>query len=296
MDDETGHQANASPYLAALDLRGRRCVVAGGGAVARRKVEGLLAAGADVLVVAPVIGEMPPGAELARREARLDDLDGVALVVCATDDAGVNIALAKEAQRRGVLVNVVDDPDQGTFTVPAVLRRGRVQVGVSTGGASPLLARKLRDELASSVTDQHAQLAGLLAELRSEWEPAASAAGVPPAERRAAWQAVLDLPLLDLLSGGPPTRGDARADPVAPVCSPWLQADDPAQQVGVEVRLDVVGEAVDVVVGRRRRTLAERQAEIRAEAVEERRAEVGVVEEAVDVAAADAGDGAGTVR
>lgn len=202
MDDERGHREDATPYLAALDLRGRRCVVAGGGAVARRKVEGLLAAGADVLVVAPEIGEMPAGAELARRAARLDDLDGAVLAVCATDDAGANAALAREARRRGVLVNVVDDPDGGTFTVPAVARSGRVQVAVSTAGASPLLARRLRDELAPHVTEAHASLAALLADMRAQWEPRAVAAGVPPAGRRAAWQAVLDLPLLELLRDG----------------------------------------------------------------------------------------------
>jgi siroheme synthase-like protein len=211
MDDVTGQRPDAPPYLAALDLRGRRCVVAGGGAVARRKVEGLLAAGADVLVVAPEIGEMPPGAALALREARLDDLDGAALAVCATDDPAANAALAREARRRGVLVNVVDDPESGTFTVPAVARRGRVQIGVSTGGASPLLARRLRDELAAHVTDDHARLAALLAELRAEWEPRATAAGVPPADRRAAWQAVLDLPLLELLRDGADDQARAQA-------------------------------------------------------------------------------------
>jgi siroheme synthase-like protein len=221
MDDETEQRtgvatdrAEAPPYLAALDLRGRRCVVAGGGAVARRKVAGLLAAGADVLVVAPEIDEMPEGAALARRAVRLDDLDGAVLAVCATDDAGVNAALAREAHRRGVLVNVTDDPDSGTFTVPAVARRGRVQIGVSTGGASPLLARRLRDELAAQVSDEHALLAELLAELRAEWEPRAAAAGVPPAERRAAWQAVLELPLLELLRGDEAAEARRRAQAV----------------------------------------------------------------------------------
>jgi len=213
MDDETRHRADAPPYLAALDLRGRRCVVAGGGAVARRKVEGLLAAGADVVVVAPEVGDMPPGAKLERREVRLDDLDGAMLAICATDDPDANAALAREAHRRGVLVNVVDDPDGGTFTVPAVARSGRVQVAVSTAGASPLLARRLRDELAPHVTEAHASLAGLLADLRAQWEPRAVAAGVPPAARRAAWQAVLDLPLLELLRDGEldEARGQAAA-------------------------------------------------------------------------------------
>jgi siroheme synthase-like protein len=204
----------APPYLAALDLRGRRCVVAGGGAVARRKVEGLLAAGAVVHVVAPEVDHMPQGAVLERRAARLGDLDGAAVLVCATDDPAVNGALAREARRRGVLVNVVDDPDAGTFTVPAVLRRGRLQVGVSTAGASPLLAAGIRDGLGAHLGGEYGELAALLADLRAEWEPRAIAAGVPPAARRAAWQAVLDLPLLELLRHGDTTEACRRAETV----------------------------------------------------------------------------------
>lgn len=201
-------------YLAALNLRGRRCLVAGGGAVARRKAEGLLAAGADVLVVAPEVGDMPDGAVVERRAARLADLDGAVLAVCATDDPEANAALAREARQRGVLVNVVDDPGAGDFIVPAVLRRGALQVGVSTGGASPTLARRLRDELAAQVGNEYGELADLLAGLRSAWEPRAIAAGVPPAARHAAWHAVLDLPLLELVRDGQAAEARAQAEGV----------------------------------------------------------------------------------
>jgi siroheme synthase-like protein len=209
MADEHRQSDEAPPYLAALDLRGRRCVVAGGGAVARRKAAGLLAAGAAVHVVAPEVGQMPEGAVVERRAARLDDLDDAAVLVCATDDPATNAALAREARRRGVLVNVADDPEAGTFTVPAVLRRGRLQVGVSTAGASPLLAVSIRDELGAHLGEEYGELAALLADLRAAWEPRAIAAGVPPAARRAAWQSILALPLLDLLREG--AGGDARS-------------------------------------------------------------------------------------
>ena len=179
--------------------------------MALRKVEGLLEAGANVLVVAPQVVDMPAGVTVIRRPVRLADLDEVVLAVCASGDAAANAALASEAHRRGVLVNVVDDPEAGTFTVPAVLRRGRLQVAVSTGGASPLLARRLRDELAGQVDDDYAALVDLLAELRRAWEPRAVAAGVAPAARRAAWQAVLDLPLLDLLHRGDSGKARSRA-------------------------------------------------------------------------------------
>jgi siroheme synthase-like protein len=214
MTNEDRQGREAPPYLAALDLRGRRCVVAGGGAVARRKVAGLLAAGAAVLVVAPEVGQMPEGAVVERRAARLDDLDGAALLVCATDDPDVNAALAREARRRGVLVNVVDDPGAGTFTVPAVLRRGRLQVGVSTDGASPLLAAGIRDELGAHLGEEYGGLAELLTDLRAAWEPRAIAAGVPPAARRAAWQSVLALPLLHLLGEGDAAEARRRAETV----------------------------------------------------------------------------------
>jgi siroheme synthase-like protein len=206
-DDREG--SRATPYLASLDLRGRRCLVVGGGAVARRKAAGLLAAGADVLVVAPRVGDMPEGVAIAVREVRLADLDGAFLAVCATDDGAVNAALAREARRRGVLVNVVDDPEAGDFTVPAVLRRGAVQVAVSTGGASPAFAQALRDELAGVVGEEHGALAALLGELRATWEPRAIAAGLLPAARRAAWHEVQRLPLLELLREG--RRDEARA-------------------------------------------------------------------------------------
>jgi len=208
-----GASVAAPYYLAALDLRGRRCVVAGGGEVARRKAAGLLAAGAEVLVVAPEVGEMPAGTVVQRRAARLADLDGAVLAVCATDDPAANAALACEARRRGVLVNVVDDPDAGDFTVPAVLRRGALQVGVSTGGASPALARRLRDELAEQVGPEYGKLVELFAALRAAWEPRAVAAGVPPATRHAAWHAVLDLPLLALVRDG--HAAEARVQAVA---------------------------------------------------------------------------------
>jgi len=164
-----------------------------------------------VLVVSPQVVDMPPGVTVARRPARLADLDGMALAVCASGDAAANAMLAREAQRRGVLVNVVDDPDAGSFAVPAVLRRGRLQVGVSTGGASPLLARRLRDELAGRIGDDHAALVDLLGELRRAWEPRAIAADVAPAARRVAWQAVLGLPLLELLQRGDVDEARSRA-------------------------------------------------------------------------------------
>jgi siroheme synthase-like protein len=155
-------------YPVGLVLEGRRCLVVGGGAVARRKVEGLLACGALVTVVAP---EVDPGlAALAvtveRRPYRRADLDGVRLAFAASDDPAVNRAVYDDGEAVGVWVNAADQPDACAFTLPAVLRHEPVVVAVSTGGRSPALARHLRDRVATVVGPDDAALARRLGELR----------------------------------------------------------------------------------------------------------------------------------
>jgi len=139
-------------YPIFLDLSGRRCVVVGGGAVAMRKARKLLQAGAEVVVVSPaVLSELESiGAEIRYRPYEAGDLEGADLAFTATDSREVNAAVAREARERGVLVNAADKPSEGDFAVPSTLRRGRLQVAVSTGGASPTLARRIRKELEAS--------------------------------------------------------------------------------------------------------------------------------------------------
>jgi len=130
-----------------VELEGRPCVVLGGGAVAERKVEGLLAAGAVVTVVSPALSPALATLASAGRIAHVarsythGDLRGAALAFAATDDGGVNAAVALEGRARGVWVNAADDPAHCDAILPAVVRRGAVTVAVSTGGASPALAR-----------------------------------------------------------------------------------------------------------------------------------------------------------
>jgi siroheme synthase-like protein len=140
-------------YVACLDLEGRRAVVVGSGKMAREKVEGLLAAGADVGLVAPELYEAP----------RLDD---VWLVVAATDDAELQKRVYADAEERRIFCNVADVPDLCSFILPALHRRGPITVAVSTGGASPALAQWLRDRFASQIGFEHEQLAGELRRLR----------------------------------------------------------------------------------------------------------------------------------
>ena len=140
-------------FAAFLDLRGRRCLVVGGGPIGERKARDLLACQASVVVVSPVL---TPGlaalaaaslvAHRARRFRRWD-VRGCAVVIAATGNTRVDSAVATEARRRHALVNVVDDAAHCDFIVPSVLRRGQLQIAVSTGGRSPALAREIRRRL-----------------------------------------------------------------------------------------------------------------------------------------------------
>jgi uroporphyrin-III C-methyltransferase/precorrin-2 dehydrogenase/sirohydrochlorin ferrochelatase len=181
-------------YPAFLDLRGRRVVVVGGGAIAEQKVHGLIEAGARVTVVSP---ETTPGlahlearasVEIRRRRYRTGDLAGAWLAIAATDDRAANAAVWAEAEQQGVLLNAVDDVDHCSFIAPAVHREGDITVAVSTAGKSPALAVRLRDRIGRMVGRAEAGLCELLGELRPEL-----AERVPDARNRAAvWYRVVD--------------------------------------------------------------------------------------------------------
>ena len=160
---------NAVLYPLFMDVSGSRCVVVGGGGVASRKVRGLLESGARVVVVSP---EVSPEVEamdvtIERRPYRPGDLAGAALAFAATDRREVNAAVTREARENGIPVNVADRPAEGDFALPSVLRRGGLQVAVSTGGASPTLARRVRDALEPSFA---AEWAGIVARFRTARE------------------------------------------------------------------------------------------------------------------------------
>ena len=159
-----------------IGLEARQTVVIGGGKVAARKVAGLLEAGARVTVISPAfVPELRLRAgtrrvKLVSRAYQEGDLAEAFLVIAATNNADINERVWQEAQTRGCLVNVVDDPARCNFIVPAVVRRGEVTVTVSTGGASPALARRLREQLENLIGPEVGALAGLLAELRPEFQ------------------------------------------------------------------------------------------------------------------------------
>jgi precorrin-2 dehydrogenase/sirohydrochlorin ferrochelatase len=157
-----------------IGLERRRTVVIGGGSVAARKVAGLLEAGAQVTVISPALTlELKTLAEAGRivvinRPYWEGDLAGAFLVIAAADDPAVNQAVRQEADRHNCLLNVVDDPAHSNFITPAIVRRGDVTIAISTGGASPALARRLRERLETLVGPEYGELASLLAELRPE--------------------------------------------------------------------------------------------------------------------------------
>ncbi len=162
-------------YPIMLDLTGVPVLVVGGGRVALRKIEGLLKAGAHVTAVAPVVVDaiQTSPVKVVTRSYESSDLDGVRLVITATDDAAVNAAVNAEATRRGIWVNSADDPTNCTFTLPAVARDRAVTVAVSTGGASPALASHLRGEIERwlceiGAADAAVTLAAQRDELRSQ--------------------------------------------------------------------------------------------------------------------------------
>ncbi len=158
-------------YPIVLDLAGVPVLVVGGGKVAERKIGGLVAACADLTVVAPriddAIRDLP--VRVIDRAYEATDLDGVRLVVTATDDPSTNAAVATDARARGIWVNSADDPANCTFTLPAIARDGVVTVAISTGGASPALASHLRAEIEQWLTDiGAADAAAALAAQRDE--------------------------------------------------------------------------------------------------------------------------------
>jgi precorrin-2 dehydrogenase/sirohydrochlorin ferrochelatase len=185
-------------YPVNLVVAGRRCVVVGGGRVATRKAAGLVAAGADVEVVAPVVDDeiRVLGVRVVERSYRPGDLDGAWLAIAATDDPGVNERVHRDGEAAGVWVNAADEPKACSFTLPAVVRQGPVMVTVSTSGHSPALAAWLKGHVQEQLGPEFAVLAALLSEVRDDL----IAAGRSTED--VDWRQALDWDMLDLIKAG----------------------------------------------------------------------------------------------
>jgi len=161
-------------YPMMVNLTARRCLVVGGGTVAERKVRHLLECGAEVEVVSPTATPRLAALAVSRRirwrhrGVRSADLSGTFLVFAATDDPEVNRDIAGRMRSVGGLVNVVDDPEACSFLVPAVLRRGELTIALSTGGGSPALAKKLRQNLEQTIGPEYAKFLRALRLLRQQ--------------------------------------------------------------------------------------------------------------------------------
>lgn len=161
-------------YFVSLDLTGKTCLVVGGGQVAERKVHSLLECGARVVVVSPSI---TPGLKKLAEEDKLvyrqdyyreADLEGVFLVIGAANREEVNRQVADDCTARNLIVNIVDDQAKGNFFVPAVVRRGDLTIAVSTAGKSPMLARRIREDLEKTYGVSFGEFLDMLGNLRKE--------------------------------------------------------------------------------------------------------------------------------
>lgn len=160
-------------YIACIRLTGRRCVVIGGGPVGLEKVEGLLACDADVTLIAPTavkaLRELADEGSIEWHQREYEgstDLEGALIAIAATDDTDLNLRVFSAGEARSMLVNVVDVPPMCNFILPAITRYGPLAIAISTAGASPALAKRMKREIAATFGEPYARLAEILNDYR----------------------------------------------------------------------------------------------------------------------------------
>jgi siroheme synthase-like protein len=190
-------------YPIFLNLRGKKCVVIGGGHVALRKVKMLLEGGANVFVISrtshPEITKLSKRKtiHLIQRDYKAGDLKNAVITLACTNVKEVNRKVAVEAKKTDVLVNVADDPERSDFITPSFFKRGNLMVAVSTAGVSPALARKIRTKLEKTFGEEYASLLSLIREVRSTLKEKGYRVDA------GTWQKALDLdPLMRLMKAG----------------------------------------------------------------------------------------------
>jgi uroporphyrin-III C-methyltransferase/precorrin-2 dehydrogenase/sirohydrochlorin ferrochelatase len=196
-----------------LNLKGKKCLVVGGGEVATRKAALLMQAGAVIKVVSPeieaslsaLLKQDTAGSEYIAARFQHSHLDGVTLAIAATDDAAVNEEVSREAKRRNIPVNVVDNPGMCSFIMPSILDRSPLLVAFSTGGAAPVLARMLRGKLETLIPHGYGKLAAFSARFRDAVKQRIHTVG----QRRIFWESVLDGPVAEKIFAGDENSADA---------------------------------------------------------------------------------------
>ena len=193
-----------SYYPVYLNLKGRRCVIVGGGTVAEGKISRLLDSGADICVVSP---DATPGirqfvadgaVRWEQRRYERGDLEGAFIAIAATNVREVNRSIFEEAEQRGVMLNAVDDPPNCSFIAPSIVQRGPVTLAISTGGVSPALARKLRESLQVSEALAWADLSSVMAVARSHLREAELLSTIDPQR----WQCCITYDLVEMAQAG----------------------------------------------------------------------------------------------
>ncbi|MDF2500363.1 MAG: cysG [Anaerosporomusa subterranea] len=211
-------------YPINLDIAGRDCVVIGGGAVAERKVETLVDVGAAVTVISPqltpVLAHLAANSTICwqQRVWQVGDLSTCFLAICATNDEAVNAAAAAEARQAGALVNVVDTPALCDFTLPALVSRGDLLITVSTGGASPILARRIREQIEQLYGEDFGNYLAELAAVREQMKHCLAT----PADREQFWRTALDAAAIELVHQG--KVGEAKEKIRSAVSGTWTQS------------------------------------------------------------------------
>jgi uroporphyrin-III C-methyltransferase / precorrin-2 dehydrogenase / sirohydrochlorin ferrochelatase len=216
-----------------LQLQGRACAVIGGGEVAARKTALLIAAGGKVTLTAPALC---PALEARRQRGEIvyradrytsDAIDGAALVIAATDERSVNAAVSRDAQARGLPINVVDDPELCSFIMPAVVDRSPLVVAVSSGAASPILARQTRARIETLLPATYGDLARFAERFRERVKSA-----LPPAQRRLFWERTLQGVVADLVLAGRPAEAEAALEQALATADRAAQAKGEVYLVG----------------------------------------------------------------
>ena len=193
-----------SYYPIFLQLQGETALVVGGGSVARRKVETLLEYGASVKIVSralcPKLERLVEKQEIRflGEEFRETFLEGIFLVIAATDDKELNHKISRAARARGLLINAVDQPADCNFIVPSIVNRGNLQIAISTSGKSPAMAKQIRKDLEGRYGVEYESFLALMGRIREELLPM----GFSQKENGAIFQRIIDAGLLDMIARG----------------------------------------------------------------------------------------------
>jgi len=196
-------------YPIYLDIRDKKCVVVGGGDVAYRKAVSLKEAGAQVVVISPDFSKdflKEEGITMLRQKYEERCLEGATLIIAATNDKEINQRVWEEARRHGLLVNVVDQPELCNFIVPSVVNRGELQISISTGGASPAVAKSIREKLEDVFGSEYEEYLNLLTKMRS----IAMSDIKNSAKRRKVLRRLAEKDILDIVKNNGVTEAEAR--------------------------------------------------------------------------------------